>query len=103
MKRIRVFKHDSGRWHVIIAETIAPGYVSHVQDGDFTTHRAALKRAIKTAGLAPCECVLLPEEFHTTHYGATEPGSTHEFNPDCPAHGYDMADDGPTLEPMEAS
>jgi hypothetical protein len=38
-----------------------------------------------------CLCWLVPERMWTTHYGAVEPGSTHEFNPDCPVHGLEVA------------
>lgn len=38
-----------------------------------------------------CLCQEVPESMWTTHYGAVEPGSTHEFNPDCPVHGPDVA------------
>ncbi|KIA73444.1 hypothetical protein ANMWB30_23710 [Arthrobacter sp. MWB30] len=34
-----------------------------------------------------CLCRLLPEEHHYVHYGITEPGSTHEYNPGCLVHG----------------
>ncbi|MGY4541344.1 hypothetical protein ACVWY0_001253 [Arthrobacter sp. UYNi723] len=34
-----------------------------------------------------CLCWLLPESQHFVFYGATEPGSTHEYNPDCLVHG----------------
>lgn len=34
-----------------------------------------------------CECWVTPEHMWTTHYGAVEPGSQLEFNPDCPEHG----------------
>lgn len=34
-----------------------------------------------------CECWVTPEHLWTTHYGAVEPGSQLEFNPDCPKHG----------------
>lgn len=34
-----------------------------------------------------CECFPLHEKFHTTHYGATDPNTTHEYNPECPKHG----------------
>lgn len=36
--------------------------------------------------MAKCTCFELPPEMWTTHYGAVEPGSTHEPNPDCPEH-----------------
>lgn len=36
--------------------------------------------------VAECTCFELPPEMWTTHYGAVEPGSTHEPNPDCPEH-----------------
>lgn len=35
-----------------------------------------------------CLCFEVPENMWTTHYGAVEPGSTHDFNPDCPVHGH---------------
>ncbi|UKD55129.1 hypothetical protein L3Q65_46005 [Amycolatopsis sp. FU40] len=35
-----------------------------------------------------CICFVTPESQWTTHYGATEPGSQMEPNPDCPAHGH---------------
>lgn len=38
-----------------------------------------------------CLCWPLPESMWTTHYGAVEPGSTHEFNPGCPVHGLELA------------
>ena len=34
-----------------------------------------------------CECWVTPEHMWTTHYGAVEPGSQVEYNPDCPLHG----------------
>jgi hypothetical protein len=34
-----------------------------------------------------CLCWPVPPSMWTTHYGAVEPGSTHEYNPDCPEHG----------------
>lgn len=33
-----------------------------------------------------CACHPVPERYHTTHYGATEPGSTLEPDYDCPVH-----------------
>lgn len=33
-----------------------------------------------------CTCHPVPERYHTTHYGATEPGSTLEPDYDCPVH-----------------
>jgi hypothetical protein len=44
-----------------------------------------------------CLCWEVPVEYHFTHYGATEPGSTHEFNPDCPAHALEDARSGARL------
>ncbi|MCB5280349.1 hypothetical protein [Arthrobacter sp. ES1] len=38
-----------------------------------------------------CLCWPVPERMWTTHYGAVDPGSTHEFNPDCPVHGPEVA------------
>lgn len=35
---------------------------------------------------AVCTCHPVPERYHTTHYGATEPGSTLEPDYDCPVH-----------------
>jgi hypothetical protein len=37
-----------------------------------------------------CLCWEVPEQYHFVHYGAVEPGSTHEFNPDCPVHGQNV-------------
>ena len=34
-----------------------------------------------------CECWVTPEPLWTTHYGAVEPGSQVEYNPECPTHG----------------
>lgn len=34
-----------------------------------------------------CECWVAPERMWTTHYGAVEPGSQIEFNPECPKCG----------------
>jgi hypothetical protein len=34
-----------------------------------------------------CSCFWVPESMWTTHYGAVEPGSQREWNPDCPEHG----------------
>lgn len=66
--------------------------------GDYTTDVAVtsawydvatdLHIAADKAGTT-CACFEVPEKFHTVHYGATEPGSTMEFNPHCPVHGYD--------------
>ncbi|QPO16961.1 hypothetical protein KDJ01_gp29 [Arthrobacter phage Kittykat] len=33
-----------------------------------------------------CTCHLVDEKYWTTHYGAVEPGSMWEPNPDCPVH-----------------
>jgi hypothetical protein len=33
-----------------------------------------------------CECWWVDEKLWTTHYGAAEPGSQMEWNPDCPVH-----------------
>lgn len=41
-----------------------------------------------------CECFITPESMWTIHFGAVEPGSQFEFNPECPAHG------GPDFGPM---
>lgn len=37
-----------------------------------------------------CLCWLLPKHQHFIHFGATEPGSTHEYNPDCLVHGPEL-------------
>ena len=34
-----------------------------------------------------CKCWVTPEHMWTTHYGAVEPGSQLEYNPECPEHG----------------
>jgi hypothetical protein len=36
-----------------------------------------------------CVCFEVPVEHHYVYYGATEPGSSMEQNPNCPIHGYD--------------
>jgi hypothetical protein len=33
-----------------------------------------------------CTCYWVDPKYWTTHYGAVEPGSTMEPNPDCPEH-----------------
>lgn len=33
-----------------------------------------------------CTCFVTPEHMWTRHYGAIEPGSQMEPNPDCPVH-----------------
>ena len=33
-----------------------------------------------------CECWVTPESTWTTHYGAVEPASQVQWNPDCPQH-----------------
>lgn len=33
-----------------------------------------------------CACWRTPESMHFVYYGATEPGSAWEWNPDCPVH-----------------
>ncbi len=35
-----------------------------------------------------CTCPWVDPRHWTTHYGAVEPGSTREFDPTCPEHGY---------------
>lgn len=35
----------------------------------------------------PCHCAPVPEHLWTTHYGAVDPATTHEYNPLCPEHG----------------
>lgn len=34
-----------------------------------------------------CQCYWVDPSLWTTHYGAVEPGSQIEWNPDCPQHG----------------
>lgn len=36
--------------------------------------------------MSACTCFPVPEHYHTTHYGATDPATTLEPNPDCPEH-----------------
>jgi hypothetical protein len=43
-----------------------------------------------------CTCHPVPEQYHTTHYGATEPGSTLEPDYECPVH----FPDGVTIDPF---
>lgn len=38
--------------------------------------------------MTTCECTYLPEKYHTTHYGATDPVTIQEYNPWCPEHGH---------------
>ncbi|MFJ2662620.1 hypothetical protein [Arthrobacter koreensis] len=40
-----------------------------------------------------CLCWLLPPSQHFVHYGATEPGSTHEWNPDCLVHASELTEE----------
>lgn len=42
--------------------------------------------AIREA-LNPCTCSLTDPSTWTTYGGLTEPGSTYQWEPDCPAHG----------------
>ncbi|WP_456505805.1 hypothetical protein [Arthrobacter sp. UYCu723] len=35
---------------------------------------------------ATCICYWTDQKYWTTHYGAVEPGSTMEPNPDCKVH-----------------
>lgn len=52
-----------------------------------------------------CTCFPVPEEYWTTHYGAVDPATTHEPNPECPVHfseprivlGFDPATTGSGL------
>lgn len=34
-----------------------------------------------------CECFVTDQKYWSSHHGIIEPGSTMEFNPDCPEHG----------------
>lgn len=36
--------------------------------------------------LEECTCFILDVKYHTTHYGATDPATVMEPNPDCPVH-----------------
>jgi len=47
--------------------------------------RREINRRVEHAR-ATCTCHPVPERYHTTHYGATEPGSTLEPDYDCPVH-----------------
>lgn len=38
--------------------------------------------------MSTCECPYLPEKYHTTHFGATDPATIQEYNPWCPEHGH---------------
>lgn len=40
-----------------------------------------------------CLCWLLPPSQHFVYYGATEPGSTHEWNPDCLVHARKLTEE----------
>lgn len=37
----------------------------------------------------PCTCTIVDERFWFSHYGAIEPGSMMEFDPECPEHRRD--------------
>jgi hypothetical protein len=51
--------------------------------------------AIREA-LNPCTCSLTDPSTWTTYGGLTEPGSTYQWEPDCPTHG-----DAPALDQSE--
>lgn len=34
-----------------------------------------------------CTCFWVDPKYWFTHYGAVEPGSQREYNPECPEHG----------------
>lgn len=36
--------------------------------------------------MSECTCFEVDSKYWTTHYGAVEPGSMHEPNPECPEH-----------------
>lgn len=38
-----------------------------------------------------CTCHVVDPQYWTTHYGAVEPGSMYEYNPDCRVHGERLA------------
>lgn len=72
-------------------------------DGEIGAHEdyqpAAAVRAVEAclrdlrtalAGTADdaCTCPWVDPSLWTTYYGAVEPGSTREFDPDCVVHGY---------------
>lgn len=38
--------------------------------------------------MTTCECPYLPEKYHTTYLGATDPATIQEYNPWCPEHGH---------------
>lgn len=52
-----------------------------------------------------CTCHPVPERYHTTHYGATEPGSTLEPDYDCPVHfpARDLAESKSSAENLDSS
>lgn len=68
-------------------------------EGDYSdnhevvTHMSVLADALEAAARVPvqgepeCECWPTEEKYHFVHFGATEPGSAIEFNPECPQHG----------------
>lgn len=36
--------------------------------------------------MSDCTCFPVPEKYWTTHYGAVDPATTMEPNPECPEH-----------------
>lgn len=101
MTRAKVWRRGrDGMWRVMFSHI-----GGHVWTGlrAYPTHAEALRAAIEAVGLSPCTCDLLPERFHTTHYGMTEPGSMYDWDPDCPQHQLKAVGLTPTNpEPMEA-
>lgn len=99
MKRAEVYRDRRypgyrPQWITTVHEGDIPERDRHIWDREsatgeddyFPTYAEALMHAIRAVSLAPCECWPVPEKYHTTHYGATDPATTHQWNPDCPAH-----------------
>ena len=47
----------------------------------------AAETARQQAEAEECTCWPTPLKYHFVYFGATEPGSALEYNPDCPQHG----------------
>lgn len=55
-------------------------------DDDDAPERSAAVTVPAADNTPECECFWTDPSTWTTHYGATEPGSQMEWNPECPVH-----------------
>lgn len=53
------------------------------------TLAAQRRAAVEPEPEPECSCFPTPEEMHFVYYGATEPGSAMEWNPECEVHRRD--------------